>query len=84
MSTTRQSNARQNKQKSFSVTQAAEELEVSPSTVRDWCRKGLVGTLNDFFGQDWYVLTEKEVDRMRNPNNRPRMGRPPKEGSGAT
>lgn len=73
MATTKSKNA------TVTVSQAAEELELSPETVRAYCRKGLCGTkIFDVFGRPGYLLSESEVERLKDPANRPANGRPPK------
>lgn len=66
------------KSASVTVSQAAEELELSPETVRAYCRKGLCGKkIFDVFGRPGYLLSESEVEHLKDPANRPANGRPP-------
>lgn len=68
---------------SVTVTDAADQLGVSPSTIRAYCRsphmlgKKSFGTRHvDAFGRVGYLLTDAEVEWLKNPENRPVMGRP--------
>lgn len=68
-----------NKSDLISVTEAARMLRLSVSAVRSYCRKRGFGTqYTDPFGRTAYLLRRDEVERLKDPMNRPRMGRPPK------
>lgn len=74
---------RNNSAASVTVTDAAEVLGLSPSTIRAYCRapqmlgRKSFGTRHvDAFGRSGYLLTDAEVEWLKNPENRPMMGRP--------
>lgn len=74
---------RKNSDATVTVTDAADRLGLSPSTVRAYCREPQMlgrkrfGTKHtDAFGRTGYLLTEDEVDWLSDPANRPLMGRP--------
>lgn len=74
---------RNNSEATVTVSEAADRLGVSASTVRAYCRtpallgKKAFGTRHvDAFGRTGYLLTEDEVSWLSNPSNRPIMGRP--------
>jgi excisionase family DNA binding protein len=59
----------------LTVQTAANELGVSHMTIRRWIDAGHIKPLRP--GRE-YLLRRLDVDRMRDPHNRPQPGRPRK------